>query len=147
MPGESFSISDIVQQLPRRLQVRFESLRGYVQGILDEENAKLNQQIKLTAEDIQFVQLAVFIYGLDGFFRAGSSAARGAASTFTSFGAKGGFQVGQSVFTEDNENTRRGDELASELQLAISNSPVSRLIKNASSMNALVRSLLSELKK
>lgn len=40
MPDDIPSISDIVNQLPSKLQHRFLSLGSYVQAIIDEESSK-----------------------------------------------------------------------------------------------------------
>jgi len=102
MAAEIPSISSIVSQLPQRLQRRFESLGKYIRGVIDEESNNLDANIALSTEDTQLIQLAALIYLLDSFFRAGTSSARNAATTFEQFGLSG-FQVGSTTFTRDNQ--------------------------------------------
>ncbi len=144
MADDSPTLSDFVEQLPQRLQRRFESLGGYVRGIIDDEEDQLGQKLKLSAEDIRFIQTAVFIYFLDGFLRAGSQAARAASTTFEEFGLSG-FQVGSTVFTRNNDNTRRGEVLADRLRAALENSPLSKYISTVPTMRELVSRLIREM--
>jgi len=62
------SVSAIINQLPHKLQIRFESLGSYVRGFIDEENNRLNVNIVLSQEKIQLIQLAALVYSLDSFF-------------------------------------------------------------------------------
>lgn len=138
------SISFIVSQLPQKLQRRFESLGGYIRGIIDEENSRLNRAETLSTEDVQLIQFAALIYSLDSFFRAGSRSARSAATTFEQFGLSG-FQVGSTTFTKDNYNTRRGEMLANKLQESISGSRLSSVIRNSATMTDLVLTMVREI--
>jgi hypothetical protein len=72
MPSETPSLSEFIGQLPRRLQVHFESHARFVSGVIEEEKAKLNSSTVLSLEDVQLIQLAVFVYSCDGFFRTGA---------------------------------------------------------------------------
>jgi hypothetical protein len=144
MPSETPSISEIIGQLPRKMQVRFESLGRFVNGIIEEEKAKLDRNIVLTKEDVQIIQLAVFIYSLDNFFRFGTYAARNASASFEQFNLSG-FTVGSSVFTRDNINTMRGEELANQLRNVISSTPLAPFIRTAPTMAELVSTLIQEL--
>ena len=139
------SITFIVNQLPNRLQKRFESLGNFVRGIIDEESSKLKTKIVLSTEDVQLIQLAALIYSLDNFFRAGSSAARGAATIFEEFELSG-FQVGLTNFTKENANTRRGDLLADKLSESIRNSVLGDFIRNSNSMRELISTMIREVK-
>ena len=143
MPERILSISEIIQQLPQKLQVRFNSLGKYVQGII-EESATIGKQIKLSSEDTQLIQLAALIYSLDSFLRAGSYAAKTAATTFEEF-ELGGFQVGSTLFTKNNENTRRGEILADKLRLTISQNRLGTLINSSSTMRELISKLVREM--
>lgn len=136
-------IAQIIDLLPQKLQIRFESLGGYVRGIIEEENTKLGRAMRLSIEQVQLIQLAALIYSLEDFFRAGSRAARGASIAFEDFGLSG-FQVGSQAFTRDNVNTRRGDLLAEQLREVVRNSPLGDYIKNASSMTELIETLVKE---
>jgi len=135
------NISLIVSQLPSKLQKRFESLGSYVRGLIDEENSRLDTKVVLSTEDIQLIQLAALIYSLDSFFRAGSSSARGAATTFEEFGLSG-FQVGSTIFTRENANTRRGDLLADKLRETIMNTALGEVIRNSTSMRVLISTMI-----
>lgn len=138
------SIAEIVDLLPLKLQRRFDSLGGYVQGIIEEERDKREIPVRLSAEDRQVVQLGAFIYMLDGFLRAGSRAAREASSTFESFGLSG-FQVGSTHFTSDNMNTRRGEILAQELRAVVLQTSLGPYIRTARSMRDLVSRLIRDM--
>lgn len=117
MTSEIPSVSSIISQLPQNLQRRFESLGKYVRGIVDEESSKIDSRIILSTEEVQWIQLAALVFSLDSFFRAGTRSARNAATIFEQYDLTG-FQVGSTVFTKDNYNTRRGD-----LFLSGSNTP------------------------
>lgn len=144
MPERLSNISEIIQQLPQKLQLRFNSLGNYVQGIVDEESAKNGKQVKLSGESTQLIQLAALIYSLDSFLRAGSYAARTASTTFEKF-ELGGFQVGSTLFTKNNENTRRGEILADKLRMTVAKTRLGALIKNSSSMKELISTLVREM--
>jgi len=60
----------------------------------------------------------VFVYSLDGFLRIGTAAARNAALIFKKYDSEG-FRIGSKIFTQDNEKTLLGENLASELRRAI----------------------------
>jgi len=137
------SISSIVSRLPQKIQNRFESLGGYIRGIIDEESNKSGVNIALSSNDVQSIQFAALIYSLDHFFRAGSSSARTAAMTFEQLGLQG-FQVGSSHFTKDNDNTRRGDMLADKLRDSIGNSHMGIVIRNSISMRDLISTMIRE---
>lgn len=144
MSAEIPSISFIVSQLPQNLQKRFESLGSYIRGVIDEERSSVDKNINLSIEDIQLIQLAALIYLLNSFFRAGSSSARNAATTFEQFGLSG-FQVGSTTFTRNNYNTRRGDFLADRLQEAIMDSHLGITIRNSTSMRDLISTMIREI--
>lgn len=144
MPERVSNISEIIQQLPQKLQLRFSSLGNYVQGIVDDESAKNRKQVKLSSENIQLVQLAAFLYSLDSFLRAGSYAARAAATTFEEFELEG-FQVGSTLFTKSNENTLRGEILADKLRMTVAETRLGLLIKNSSTMRELISTLIREM--
>jgi hypothetical protein len=145
MADNSPSLSEIVNQLPLKLQQRFDSLGGYVQGIIEEEAERLDRDIILTPEDRQVIQLAVFVYSLDTFLRAGTRAAREASVTFERLGLSG-FQVGSTHFTSDNLNTQRGELLAAELGQTVSQTSLGRYIRNARSMKDLVTWLMRDMR-
>ena len=85
--------------------------------------------------------MAALIYSLDSFFRAGSSSARGAATIFEEFGLSG-FQVGSTIFTRENANTRRGDLLAHKLRETIMNTALGAAIRNSTSMRDLISTMI-----
>jgi hypothetical protein len=139
------SIAEIVDLLPLKLQRRFDSLGGYVQGIIEEERTQQDISLRLSSEDKQVIQLAAFIYMLDSFFRAGSRAAREASSTFERFELSG-FQVGSTHFTSDNMNTLRGEVLARELRGVVLQTSLGTYIRSAQSMRDLVSWLVRDIK-
>lgn len=139
------TIAEIVNQLPQKLQSRFESLGSYVRGVIQEERERLERDITVDTEDIQFIQLAALIYLLDSFMRTGTVAARNASSIFEQFGLAG-FEIGSSRFTQSNENTLRGERLAQNLRSVIAATSLNRFITNSSSMRDLVIRLLNEIK-
>ena len=138
------NISEIIQRLPQKLQVRFNSLGNYVQGIIDEESARNRKEIKLSSEDTQLIQLAALLYSLDSFLRAGTYAARVASTTFEEFELEG-FQVGSTLFTRNNENTLRGEELAEKLRKTVERTRLGRIIRNSPTMKELISTLIREM--
>lgn len=138
------NVAEIIRYLPRKIQVRFDSLGNYVKGLIDEESARRDKEIKLSSEHIQLIQLAALIYSLDSFMRAGSYAAQIAASTFEEYELRG-FQVGSSVFTENNENTLRGRVLADKLRATVARTRLGVLIRNSSTMRDLISTLIREM--
>jgi len=138
------NVAEIIRYLPRKIQVRFDSLGNYVKGLIDEESARRDKEIKLSSEHIQLIQLAALIYSLDSFMRAGSYAAQIAASTFEEYKLRG-FQVGSSVFTENNENTLRGRVLADKLRATVARTRLGVLIRNSSTMRDLISTLIREM--
>lgn len=139
------SIPDIVNQLPQKLQLRFESLGSYVQGIIIEERDRLGRDIQLDNEDIQFIQLAALIYSLDSFFKGGTRAARNASFVFEQYGLQG-FQVGSSTFTQNSAETLRGQRLAEALRRIIAGTSLNRFIVRSTSIRDLVVRLLREIR-
>lgn len=138
------TISFIVSQLPQKLQRRFESLGGYIRGLIEEERQRLGKDINLTSENIQLIQLAALLYSLESFFRAGSSSARGAAATFEQFQIPG-FQVGRTTFTSTSYSTQLGDVLADRLQNTIRNSRLGVVISNSATMRDLITTMIREM--
>jgi hypothetical protein len=144
MTDRAPNIAEIIQRLPQKLQVRFNSLGNYVQGMIDEESAKYGKEVRLRTEDIQLIQLAALVYSLDSFLRAGTHSARSASVAFEEFGLEG-FQVGSSLFTRSNENTLRGEVLAERLEATITRTRLGRTIKNSPTMRELISTLIREM--
>jgi hypothetical protein len=144
MESEAPRISEIVQQLPQKLQLRFTSLGNFVQGMIDEASATSGKTIKLGSDEVQLIQLAALVYSLDSFLRAGTNAARSASKVYEKFDMPG-FQVGTTVFTRDNENTRRGELLAEELKKTILRTKLGSIIRNSSTMKELISTLIDEI--
>lgn len=138
------TISEIVQQLPHKLQLRFNSLGNYVRGMIDEEAARTGREIRLGHDTIQLIQLAALVYSLDSFLRAGTYAARSASTVFEGFELSG-FQVGTADFTKDNRNTRLGELLANELSRTISRVWLGRFVRDSRTMKELISDLIREL--
>ncbi len=139
------TIADIIAQLPQTLQLRFNALGGYIQGIIIEEEAGRGARLDLRTDELQLIQLAAFIYAIDGFFRTGSRSARLAATTFRRFGAPG-FQVGSTVFTASNDNTWRGERLADGLRTIVASSRLGPFLAESSSMRELVLTIVREMR-
>jgi hypothetical protein len=135
------SLSDLIDQLPAKLQNRFESISNYVSGLIAELKIELDFDHTLSREELRLIQFAAFVYSIDDFFRLGTLAAREASSTFVRLNLPG-FQVGSSVFTPSNGNTMRGLQLANSLRQSIDNTELSRHVGGARSMRELVRGLL-----
>jgi hypothetical protein len=136
--------SEIVRMLPYRLQLRFNSLAGYVSGIIDDLTFRKEIRIRLGTEDVQLIQLAALVYTLDSFFRAGTRAAREASATFERFESSG-FQVGRTHFTRDNENTKRGEQLANTLRNTLAGTELERIIRTSRTLESLVEDLIKGL--
>lgn len=107
--------SQLINKLPYRLKARFESLGGYVQSLIDDQETKTAGGRHLSDDETSLIKVLIFIGTLDGFFREGSAAARSAVSSFEKLGMKG-FRVGTTAFEGENENVRRGDTLSSQLR-------------------------------
>jgi hypothetical protein len=144
MSDRAPNITEIIQRLPQKLQVRFNSLGNYVQGIIDEESFKSQKEIKLSRDDIELIQLAAFIYSLDSFLRAGTYSAKAASTIFEDFESEG-FQIGSTVFTRNNANTMRGEVLADELRSIVERTRLGRIIRNSPTMKHLIATLIQEM--
>lgn len=131
------------------MQVRFDSLGGFVKGIAAEQEdpdaGDQRTRRKLTPEELGFVQLLAFVYALESFLRNGTRAARSAALEFESLGLEG-FTVGTTTFTPDNENTRRGEILAEQLKEIVRGTKYGTALEEARSLTTLVRRLLRDVR-
>jgi hypothetical protein len=145
MANENSTVNQIVSLLPSRLQLRFESLGTYVRSVIEEERQILGMRERISQEDIQRIQLAVFIYSLNSFFRIGTSAAKSASSTFEELGFTS-FKIGSSYFSQNNETTMRGETLALKLEKMLAKSTLGKHIRSSYSMRDLISRLLQELK-
>ncbi len=144
MARQYFSVADIIRELPYKLQIRFNSFEGFVSGIVAEEEHRQRQRLRFSRQNFQVIQLCAFIYTIDEFFRAGTRAARDASTLFEEFGY-GGFQVGSTYFDKDNENTRRGENLANQLRADLQGTEIGQRIGAARSLNDLVATLARDL--
>src|SRR5258708_22099315 len=143
------NFSDIVNQLPQKLQIRFTSLGSYVLALINEveeatSQSNPDQPRKLTTDDTQFIQLMAFIYMLDQLMRDGTRAARSASTMFESLGMSG-FLIGRTAFTRNNANTLRGETLANGLRVSLADQRLQAIIANASCVRSLVERLVQEL--
>jgi hypothetical protein len=134
------SFSQIVNSLPRPIRLRFDSIGGYVQAIISEEQENVPGAQHLTTEEIEMVKLVVFCYAANRFFKEGSEAARNAADELQRFTIPG-FRVGSTHFEGRNRNVMLGDHLATYLIRSFDGSPFQNLILSATSMTDLVRNL------
>jgi hypothetical protein len=139
------SYRELVNQLPHRLRVRFESLSAYVKSIIDEEEQNVPDTKKLNQDAVQSIQLLVFAHTLNHFFQEGSRAARSAVATFEALGVSG-FTVGSTTFEGDNENVQRGDVLSRELQDSLSAVSAFDPQHSALGVRQLTRRLMKQLK-
>lgn len=135
---------EIARQLPKVLQLRFDSLGSYVKVLVAEEQARRHpHRADLPKDQIEFIQLLALVYSLDEFFRAGTHAARSAAQQFESLHCRG-FAVGSEEFTPANEATLRGEHLAEGLRRALEGTHYVEIIANASGLTALIKRLVRE---
>src|SRR5437899_1027587 len=145
------NLSEIVSQLPQKLQIRFNSLSSYVLVLVSElENSRSvsneDPRRKLNSDERQTIQLIAFIYTLERFMRDGSRAARNASIQFEDLGTSG-FVIGEMAFTRNNSNTRRGENLADSLRLAVTDQRLQEIMTVAISVRNLVDLLAEELTK
>jgi hypothetical protein len=134
------SVSQIINGLPRPIRLRFDSLGGYVQGVISEDQENLPAPQHLTQQETEMVKLVVFCYAATRFFKEGSEAARSAVDEFKRFEIPG-FQVGSTIFEGRNRNVTLGDTLATDLMRAFEGSPLQHFITSAENMTDLVRAL------
>jgi hypothetical protein len=138
------SIQDIVQTLPRSLQRRFESLGGFVAGVIEEQREHDSRDDRLTDEDVALIKFLTLVYTLDRFFRSGTDNALGAAQVFEELGA-GGFSVGTTAFTTTSEATFRGERLANGLHSVVQHTSFAETLGQARTVRDLVRNLRRDL--
>ena len=131
---------EILNSLPYRLRSRFEWLGGYVQTLIDSEEAEKKAKRKLTRSEIQLIQLIVFVHSLDFFFREGTRAARGAVNGLQALGVPG-FTVGSTEFRGENENVTRGEDVANRLMEYLSGNELFRSIPQGQTPTELTKSL------
>lgn len=144
MPGENLTISEIIKLMPYKFQLRFNSLSQNVNGLIQEEMDGLDSAITLTQDDVQFIQLASFVYVVNKFLRAGTRTAREASRTFSIFGFSG-FQVGSTYFSEHNENTQRGEVLANALWSSLADTSLPRYLSSSSNLKSLISIIIQEM--
>jgi len=131
---------EILNSLPYRLRSRFEWLGGYVQTLIDSEEAETKAKRKLTKSQIQLIQLIVFVHSLDFFFREGTRAARGAVNGLQALGVPG-FTVGSTEFRGENENVTRGEDVANRLMEYLSGNELFRSIPQGQTPTELTKFL------
>ena len=94
----------------------------------------------MPAEVKQDIALLVVIAALRQFLQEGTRAATAAAEKAVSLGLTG-FSIGRTLFTPNNENTRRGSVLAEALWAQIEDKRLKRLIDSQPSLSRLVEEL------
>ncbi len=104
--------SQLIRKLPYRLQRRFESFGNYVDGILTEKEPKGGWN--LSEDDINGIKLLALIFALKVFLNQGTIIAKHAIRVFGNLGAEG-FTVGNTIFTNESEDTYRGEKLSNDL--------------------------------
>jgi len=135
------SFGEILRSLPYRLRLRFDSLGGYVSSILDENQGDLPRRNRLKPEEVQIIQIIVFIYALDFLFQEGTRAAMMAVSEFEKLGMAG-FRIGSAHFEGENENVMRGRDLSDALRRTLSDSAILELIGSETSIKSLTIRLM-----
>lgn len=109
-------------------------------SVLEEERLK----DRLSRDDLQAIQLAAFVYGLQDFLREGSRAAARAADAFAALGVEG-FKVGREYFSGRNEAVTRGEILANQLVDELRQVPgLTAAIERHRSLRTLVVTLAKE---
>lgn len=122
--------SQLIRKLPYRLQRRFESFGNYVDGILSENEPKGGW--KLSQEDIDGIKLLALVFALKVFLNQGTIIAKQAIRVFGNLGAEG-FTVGNTIFTNESEDTYRGEKLSKELnKLLVENKQLNLLQEDKS---------------
>jgi hypothetical protein len=132
------------RSLPRNLENRFTSLSAYVRSIIEVEQQNNRDFPRLSENQISLIQLVVFVYSLDSFFRLGTVAAQNASNIFSQYEISG-FRIGQKSFTARNENTMLGEHLANNLRSSIIDTGFSKYIQNATSIRDLILSINRDL--
>lgn len=133
------------RSLPRNLENRFTSLSAYVRSIIEAEQQRNKNFPKLSEKQINLIQLVVFVYSLDSFFRLGTTAAQNASNIFNQFEIRG-FRIGQKSFTANNENTMLGENLANNLRESIIDTGLSKYIQNVTSIRELILNIIRDLR-
>lgn len=134
--------------MPRYLSNRFLSLNKYVwdnlfpEGKFNELSKDSNKQrkkrkIKYLRETANEASLVVFIFSIKNFFDEGTKAATSAVDTFKELQVSG-FKIGNTFFSERNENVLKGSVLAMELLNEIQNSELKALISNSRTMTEII---------
>jgi hypothetical protein len=140
------SNNDLLNALPRRLRLRLESVGSFVTALLKEREAGLSQRSKLTRDQLQQIQLVVFIYVLDHLLQEGTNAAIGAVDTFKALGLQG-FAVGSAHFADRNENVLLGQRLSQALRSAVVDQDLLDVIDEAQSIRSLTFAAYSEVRR
>lgn len=140
------STSEIVEQLPHTLQLRFNNLSGYVDGVITEIEDQLGHPVSMEQDDRQFIQLVCLLYLLGDFFRSGTRAARSSVALFKDLGC-GEFSVGSTKFSHENDNVRRGELLADNLLKAIAGTRLEVEIRRARGLRELISNLVRQVSK
>lgn len=137
MPENSSpTYSQLIRRLPYRLQRRFESFGNYVDGILSEKEPKGGWN--LSEEDIDGIKLIALIFALKAFLYQGTIIARQAITVFGNLGAEG-FTVGNTNFTDQSEDTYRGEKLSKELnKLLAETTQLNQLLEDKSISSIIV---------
>jgi len=130
---------DWASGLPRSVRSRLDGLGNYVTSVLEEIGLK----DKLSRDDVQAIQLAAFVYGLEEFLREGSRAASRATAAFADLGVSG-FTVGREYFSGRNEAVMRGETLANALVEVMQGRALPDTVGRPASLRALVISLAQE---
>jgi hypothetical protein len=138
MAHETPTLSQMVAELPRQLQRRFESLGSYVKDVLERDQGPGGGG--LSRDHLAAIQLAAFVYSLREFLEEGTRAARSAAIVFESLGATR-FRIGRTEFSRNNENTLLGRRLGANLVAALNDPELLRIMERATSLTSFIKTL------
>ena len=133
------------RSLPRNLENRFTSLSAYVRSIIEAEQQRNHNFPRLSEKQINLIQLIVFVYSLDNFFRLGTAAAQNASNIFNQFEIRS-FRIGQKSFTADNQNTMLGENLANSLRKSLRNTGLTKYVQNSTSVRDIILNIVRDLK-
>lgn len=130
--------SQLIRRLPYRLQRRFESFGNYVDGILSEKEPKGGWNF--SEEDIDEIKLIALVFALKSFLNQGTIIAKQAIIVFGNLGAEG-FTVGNTNFTNQSEDTYRGEKLSKELNKLLSENSQLNFLKEDKSISSVIMEL------
>ncbi len=125
------------EQIPGALRHRFDSLGGFVNGVLDQ---KRGEGRRLPKDRREFIQIVIFITVLHRFLIQGARAAQDTLDELKEHGITS-FAIGSARFEEGSEDLQRGFVLASELLGAIKNPAVRGWVLSNKTLTTIIEEL------